>query len=268
MNMRLAIIGGGNMGGAILLALLKSAAVPPEDILLIESDGEKRQKLGNATGCNTQVEIDEAVRSYDVVLLAVKPQSSSAVMELLAQWLLPEHVVVSVMAGISLQTMRRALGQTKLVRVMPNIPTLIAEGMSVFFALDEVGNEGREWVKILFNSCGSCLEAKNEDAIDAATAISGSGPGYLFYFAEQMVSSANALGFNEEEAQALVQKTLRGATLLWESQQVAPETLRQQVSSPGGTTLAALNHFQSKNVGESIQEGMRQAYRRAKELSS
>ena len=112
------------------------------------------------------------------------------------------------------------------------------------------------------------MEAKNEDAIDAATAISGSGPGYLFYFAEQMVSSANALGFNEEEAQVLVQKTFRGATLLWETKQVAPETLRQQVSSPGGTTLAALNHFQSKNVGESIQEGMRKAYQRAKELSS
>ena len=268
MNMRLVVIGGGNMGGAILFALLKSASVPPEDILLIESDGEKRQKISNVSGCNTQAEIDEAVRSYDVVLLAVKPQSSTAVMELLAQWLLPDHVVVSVMAGISMQTMHRALGKSRLVRVMPNIPALIGEGMSVYFASDEVGNEGREWVRILFNSCGSCLEAKNEDAIDAATAISGSGPGYLFYFAEQMVSSANALGFNEEEAQALVQKTFRGATLLWESQQVAPETLRQQVSSPGGTTLAALNHFQSKNVGESIQDGMRKAYQRAKELSS
>ena len=266
--MSLVIIGGGNMGRAILLALLKSASFLPEDILLIESDGEKRQKIYNSTKCNTKDVIDEAVRSYDVVLLAVKPQSSSAVMGILAQWLLPEHLVISVMAGISLQTMRKGLGQSMLVRVMPNIPTLIGEGMSVFFASDEVGNEGREWVRILFNSCGSCLEAKNEDAIDAATAISGSGPGYLFYFAEQMVSSANALGFNEEEAQALVQKTFRGATLLWESQQVAPETLRQQVSSPGGTTLAALNHFQSKNVGESIQEGMRKAYRRAKELSS
>ena len=268
MNMRLAIIGGGNMGGAILLALLKSAAVPPEDILLIESDGEKRQKISNTSGCNSQAEIDEAVRSYDVVLLAVKPQSSTAVMELLAQWILPDHVVVSVMAGISMQTMHRALGNSRLVRVMPNIPALIGEGMSVFFASDEVGNEGREWVRILFNSCGSCLEAKNEDAIDAATAISGSGPGYLFYFAEQMVSSANALGFNEEEAQMLVQQTFRGATLLWKSQKVDPGTLMKQVSSPGGTTLAALNHFQSKKVGESIQEGMRKAYQRAKKLSS
>ena len=256
------------MGGAILLALLKSASVPPEDILLIESDEEKRQKIGNVTGCNIQAEIDEAVRRYNVVLLAVKPQSSTAVMELLVKWLLPDHVVVSVMAGISLQTMHRTLGKSKLVRVMPNIPALIGEGMSVFFASDEVGNEGRNWVRILFNSCGSCLEAKNEDAIDAATAISGSGPGYIFFFAEQMMSSANALGFNEEEAQVLVQKTFRGATLLWESQQVDPGTLRQQVSSPGGTTLAALNHFKSKSVGESIQEGIRKAYLRAKELSS
>ena len=266
--MRLVIIGGGNMGGAILLALLKLASVPPEDILLIETDGEKRQKIGNACGCNIQAEIDETVRSYDVVLLAVKPQSSTAVMELLALWLLSDHVVVSVMAGISLQTMRKALGKSMLVRVMPNISTLIGEGMNVFFASDKVGNEGLEWVKMLFNACGYCLEAKNEDAIDAATAISGSGPGYLFYFAEQMLLSANSLGFNEVEAHSLVQQTFRGATLLWESKQVSPETLRQQVSSPGGTTLAALNHFQSKNLGESIQEGIRKAYRRAKELSS
>ena len=266
--MRIVIIGGGNMGGAILRALLKSASFTPEDIMLIESDGEKRKKIANATGCSTQAVIDEAVVRYDIVLLAVKPQNSIAVMELIAQWLLPEHIVVSIMAGISLETMRRTLRQSRLVRVMPNISTLIGEGMIVFFASEEVGNEGRESVKILFNSCGSCLEVNNEDAIDAATAISGSGPGYLFFFAEQMLLSANSLGFNEEEANALVLKTFRGATLLWESQKVSPQSLRQQVSSPGGTTLAALNHFQSKNVGESIQEGMRQAYRRAKELSS
>ena len=123
--MRLVIIGGGNMGEAILHALLKSASVPAEDILLIESDGEKRKKIVNDTGCTTQSEIDEEVRNYDIILLAVKPQSATAIMELIAQWLLPEHLIVSVMAGISLETMRRALGESKLVRVMPNIPTLI-----------------------------------------------------------------------------------------------------------------------------------------------
>ena len=139
--MRIVIIGGGNMGGAILLALKKSSSVHPEDILLIESDGEKRQKIGNATGCNTQTDIDEAVRKYDMVLLAVKPQSSNAGMELISQWLLPDHIIVSVMAGISMEKMRGALGKSKLVRVMPNISTLIGEGMTVFFSSEEVGND-------------------------------------------------------------------------------------------------------------------------------
>ena len=112
------------------------------------------------------------------------------------------------------------------------------------------------------------MEAQDEDAIDAATAISGSGPAYLFYFAEQMTASAKSLGFSDEDAQVLVQKTIRGATQLWESQQVSPGILCKQVSSPGGTTLAALNHFQSKKVGESIIEGIQHAYLRAKELSS
>ena len=133
---------------------------------------------------------------------------------------------------------------------------------------DPVAKKELNWVKNIFSSCGTCLQAKDEDAIDAATAISGSGPGYLFYFAEQMTESAKSLGFTEEEAQLLVQKTILGATLLWESQQVSPETLRKQVSSPGGTTLAALNHFQSENVGESIKEGIQHAYLRSKELTS
>ena len=265
--MRLVIVGGGNMGGAILCALVKSAAVSPEDILLIEPDEEKRNNLSKLTSCTTQAEIDENLRNYDLLLIAVKPQAAIPAMELLAQWILPHQLVISVMAGISLKTMSTALGITKLVRVMPNIPTLIAEGMSIFFASDSVDKKEREWIKTLFSACGDCLEAKNEDAIDAATAISGSGPGYLFYFAEQMTSSAKALGFSETDSQILVQKTIRGATLLWESQQVSPETLRKQVSSPGGTTLAALTHFQEKNVGESIKEGIQLAYRRAKELS-
>ena len=266
--MRLVIIGGGNMGGAILHALVKAEVISPENILLIEQDEEKRVNLTKTTNCLSQSEIDETIRGYDLLILSVKPQGATPAMELLAQWILPNQLVISVMAGISLEAMHSALGKTKLVRVMPNIPTLIAEGMSIFFASSEVDKEEREWVKTLFSACGKCIEGKDEDAIDAATAISGSGPGYLFYFAEQMTASAKSLGFSATDAQILVQNTIRGATLLWESQQVSPETLRQQVSSPGGTTLAALNHFQEKKVGESIKEGIQLAYQRAKELSS
>ena len=108
----------------------------------------------------------------------------------------------------------------------------------------------------------------NEDFIDAATAISGSGPGYLFYFAEQMTASAKSLGFSENEARTLVQTTLLGSVLLWQKNKVSPESLREKVSSPGGTTLAALDHFKSKKVDQSIKDGIQKAYQRARELSS
>ena len=132
---RLIIVGGGNMGGAILLALVKAEVIPPKNILLIEPDDTKRQNLSKVTSCNYQVEINENVRSYDLIILAVKPQGASPAMELLAQWLLPQQLIISVMAGISLQKMQNALRQSKLVRVMPNIPTLIAKGMRKAYPL-------------------------------------------------------------------------------------------------------------------------------------
>jgi len=148
--MRLGIIGGGNMGGAILLALVKAEVVSPENILLIEPDKEKRDNLTKTTNCVSKADIDETIREYDLLLIAVKPQAATPAMELLAQWILPHQLVISVMAGISLETMQSTLIQTKLVRVMPNIPTLIAEGMSIFFASSEVDKVEREWVKTLF----------------------------------------------------------------------------------------------------------------------
>ena len=178
--MRLAIIGGGNMGGAIIHALVKLTEISPKDILLIEQDEKKRVNLSRASGCESQQNINEIVRTYDFLLIAVKPQSAIPVMELLAQWLIPEQVVISVMAGISLKSMTNSLRQKKIVRVMTNIPTLISEGMSIFFVSDAIEKKERYWIKKIFSACGHCIETKKEDAIDAATAISGSGPGYLY----------------------------------------------------------------------------------------
>jgi len=266
--MRLLILGGGNMGGSILNSLEKIKDISPKDILLIEKDEQKRINLSKTSGCLSQTIIDKNISGYDYILIAIKPQGANAVMELLANWLLPHQIIISVMAGISLNTMSKRLRQNKIVRVMPNIPTLISEGMSIFFPSDTVNKKERDVIKTLFSSCGSCIEAKNEDAIDAATAISGSGPGYFFYFAEKMTESAISLGFSESDANLLVQKTIRGSALLWESQGITPKILMDRVSSPGGTTLAALDHFNSKKVGKSIKDGIKKAYERAKELSS
>lgn len=266
--MRLAIIGGGNMGGAILIALTKVKKISPKNILLIENDEEKRTKLTKATGCKSKKEIDLSICKYSILLIAVKPQGAKNVMKLLKNFIIPEHLIISVMAGVSLKTLSERLKHKKLVRVMPNIPVLISEGMSVFFPSDSVDKNECEWIKIIFSSCGSCIKMNNEDFIDAATAISGSGPGYLFYFAEQMTASAKSLGFSENEARTLVQTTLLGSVLLWQKNKVSPESLREKVSSPGGTTLAALDHFKSKKVDQSIKDGIQKAYQRARELSS
>ena len=263
----LALIGGGNMGGAILRAVTSQGIVPAEQLLLVEPETEKAAALAEATGCAVQSQIDGRVSEYELLLLATKPQGAPLVLAELRSHLIPEQTVVSVMAGISLTTLRNGLGHERLVRTMPNTPAQLGEGMTAVYADPAVPEASRKQVQAVFGACGTCLEVDHEDAIDAATAVSGSGPAYVFYLAEQMMVAAQDLGFSESAAQTLVQKTLRGAILLWEQKGVSVATLRRQVTSPGGTTEAAVTHFESQAVGQHLQEGLQKAYQRAKELA-
>jgi pyrroline-5-carboxylate reductase len=263
----LALIGGGNMGGAILRAVVSQGIVPAERLLLVEPEAEKAAALSEATGCAVQSKMDGRVSEYELLLLATKPQGAPLVLAELRSHLIPEQTVVSVMAGISLTTLRNGLGHERLVRTMPNTPAQLGEGMTVVYADPAVPEASRKQVQAVFGACGTCLEVDHEDAIDAATAVSGSGPAYVFYLAEQMMVAAQDFGFSESAAQTLVQKTLRGAILLWEQKGVSAATLRRQVTSPGGTTEAAVTHFESQAVGQHLQEGLQKAYQRAKELA-
>ena len=263
----LALIGGGNMGGAILRAVVSQGIVPAERLLLVEPEAEKAAALSEATGCAVQSKMDGRISEYELLLLATKPQGAPLVLAELRSHLIPEQTVVSVMAGISLTTLRNGLGHERLVRTMPNTPAQLGEGMTVVYADPAVPEASRKQVQAVFGACGTCLEVDHEDAIDAATAVSGSGPAYVFYLAEQMMVAAQDLGFSESAAQTLVQKTLRGAILLWEQKGVSAATLRRQVTSPGGTTEAAVTHFESQAVGQHLQEGLQKAYQRAKELA-
>ena len=165
-----------------------------------------------------------------------------------------------------MKTLEQGLGLSKLVRVMSNTPALLGEGMSVFYASDTVTSEERDWVVQLFSSCGKCLEVQDENAVDAATAVSGSGPAYLFYLAEQMIEVAKTLGFSRDQAELLVKQTLQGASLLLQNEESASE-LRRRVTSPGGTTEAALKRFGEGKVEEHLREGLECAYKRARQLS-
>ncbi len=260
-----AFIGGGNMGRAIAAALIGKGVCRGKDILVVDPDGAAREHNA-AMGCFVRETVGPEIGEAAAVLLAVKPQTSAEVFETLKPMLTSEQVVVSIMAGITIGAMQAGLDHDAVVRVMPNTPSQVGLGMLVYHAAPAVTAPQLGVVEALLQASGETLAVASEDAIDAATAISGSGPAYVFYLAEHWVRAAVELGFNQEQAAQLVQQTLIGATALWKEQQADPGALRAAVTSKGGTTAAALEHMDSQGVGLHFEEAVRRAYRRAKEL--
>lgn len=265
--MNLLIMGGGNMGKAIAHSLLETQTLSAADLLICEPFPSQRESLAQALNCGIAETVGSEISSYNAVLLAVKPQQAPAVLKQIQPHIAPHQVVISIMAGISISQMVKALGHGSVVRVMPNTPAQIGQGMSVYYATPAVTSAQLEFTQAILKANGQAFAVTSEEDIDAATAISGSGPAYVFYIAEQMIASAQKLGFAPEEAKALTQQTLKGAVMLWEAQTVPVDELRRQVTSPGGTTEAALKNFEENQVGERFQKGLQAAYHRAKELA-
>jgi len=263
--MQIAFIGGGNMGRALAAAVIRQGVCKPTEVLVVEPVEVAREQV-EKLGCAVAEIPDERVGKATVVLLAVKPQQAREAMGELKPMLTINQVVVSIMAGVKLSALEEGLGHSTLVRVMPNTPAQVGLGMNVYHASPNVTARQLEAVETVLKASGEVLAVQSEDAIDAATAVSGSGPAYVFYLAEHWMAAAIKLGFTEPEAAQLVQQTLIGATALWRSANVPPTTLREQVTSKGGTTAAALDVFNGKGVGEAVEAGISRAYERAKEL--
>jgi len=253
------------MGRAMAAALIGKGVCTGGDILVVEPDADTREANANL-GCLVQEVPGPEVGEAKVVLLAVKPQTAPEVYPVLQPLLSPGQVVVSIMAGVTIGTIQSGLSHDAIVRVMPNTPSQVGLGMNVYHAAPAVEAAQLEAVEALLQSSGESLAVESEDAIDAATAVSGSGPAYVFYMAEAWTRAAIQLGFSEQEATQLVQQTLIGATALWRTLGTAPETLRAQVTSKGGTTAAALEHMEGKKIGKHFEDGVMAAYKRAKEL--
>lgn len=263
--MDFAFVGGGNMGRALAAALIRQGVSKPANVLVIDPD-ETARELSGRLGCAVAEAPDARVADAPVVLLAVKPQQAPAAMAAVKPRLSDGQVVVSIMAGVTMKALQDGLEHSAVVRVMPNTPAQVGLGMNVYHAAPAVTARQLEAVESLLSASGEVLAVKSEDAIDAATAVSGSGPAYVFYVAEHWMQAARKLGFTEEEAAQLVQQTLVGATALWKNQNVPPATLREQVTSKGGTTAAALEVFRSRGLGEALEAGVARAYERAREL--
>jgi pyrroline-5-carboxylate reductase len=263
--MKICFIGGGNMGSALIGGLLAKGQ-DARAINVVEPQAPVRERLEQRFGVNTFATCEAAAAEVDVIVLAVKPQYLCDAATLLAP-LLTSQLVISIAAGIRIADLSRWLGDyRRLVRSMPNLPALIGEGISGLFALPEVTDSEKQRAESILATAGVTLWVADDALIDAITAVSGSGPAYVFYFMEALQQSAEKLGFNAEQAKQLTLATFRGASLLAAQSEDSPATLRAKVTSKAGTTEAALAKMESGNVKDAIMRAVDAAAARGREL--
>ena len=261
---RVAFIGGGNMASALIGGLLK-AGHAPADITVVEPFEAQRQKLAAQFGVAPLAAADASLAQAALVVWAVKPQ-------LFAEAAAPcaAHVAgalqLSVMAGVRSASVVAATGSARVVRAMPNTPALIGRGIAALFARAGVEAAERAAVEALFAPTGASLWVEREADLDAVTALSGSGPAYVFLFIEAMVQAGVEMGLEPAQARRLAEHTFAGAAALSMQSADAPEVLRQRVTSPGGTTQAALDSLQADGVKAAFVRALHAARRRAEEL--
>lgn len=265
--MKIAIVGCGNMGMAFARSFIQYDLVKKENLLLIEKSKERCDVLQAAREGVVVSTINERIGTADLVILSVKPQDFSLVATELAPHLLPEQVVLSIMAGIPMERIQRELNHGLVVRAMPNTPAMIGMGITGYTAAEGISFAKLLKVENLINATGRAVYLENEDMIDAVTAVSGSGPAYFYYVVKQMVEAAKQMGFDEGMAQLLVKQTMLGSYHLIHNAEKSLDELIQAVASKGGTTEAALSTFEKSGVAAGIKAGMLAAENRAKELS-
>jgi len=264
--MKIAFIGGGNMAGAMLSGIIDNGVSAPPDISVSDIDDTRRHHLEQTYGVTVTGDNCLAAGGGEVVVLAIKPQNSAEVMAGLSGRLQSNQLVLSIMAGITIDTLRRGLNHDCLVRVMPNTPARIGESMSVWTATPNVTGQQREWAGSILGAMGKEIYVDDEDFIDMATAVSGSGPAYFFLFVEALVEAAIHVGLPRDTAQQLVLQTMLGSGHLMQKSDQGPAELRSMVTSPGGTTARALDVFEQANLRDLVRRAVSAAYARAKEL--
>ena len=260
----LAFIGGGNMAAAIIGGLI-AAGRPAQSILVIDPGEAQRAKLAAEHGVRTQAAADAALSQAAVVVWAVKPQLFGEAAAPCAAHV-KGALQFSVMAGIRSAALVRATGSERVVRSMPNTPALIGQGIAGLFARDAVSAAERATAEALLAPTGRTLWVSREEDLDAVTALSGSGPAYVFYFVEAMMQAAQEMGLTAEQGKQLALATFAGATALAQRSTEPPEVLRERVTSKGGTTHAALSSMEASGMKAAFVKALKAAQQRAKEL--
>src|SRR5699024_1853596 len=267
-NKKISFIGGGNMAQALISGLI-SCGVKPSLITVADPSSDAREQLA-AKGLNTvdpTADAKAAVIGADIVVLAVKPQVMKAVVSGFAD-VLDTQLVISVAAGLSTALLSNMLGgYSNIVRAMPNTPAMIQMGATGLYGTDNISAEQKQLATAVMEASGLVMWVDNEEHMHAVTAVSGSAPAYMFYFIEAMVDGGVALGLDKEQASALAMQTMLGAAKMALRSEDAPSELRRKVTSPNGTTQAAIESMQANDISRQIVEAMQACADRSQALS-
>lgn len=266
MESTITFIGAGNMAQALIGGLLEGGHAR-DRIRAADPDPTTRERVAARWSIETTADNAAAVRGADAVVLAVKPQVIDAVLEPLGEALADDALVISVAAGIPVARIQRVLGRPHpVVRSMPNTPALLGQGATGVFAASTCSDAQRAMARALFEAVGSVVEVDDEALMDVVTAISGSGPAYFFALAEALARAGEAAGLPADAARRLADRTAAGAGAMLASGTDDAATLRERVTSPGGTTAAALESFAEGGLTELVDRAVRAAIRRGREL--
>lgn len=263
---RIAFIGCGVMGEAIMSSLLRGEQVSADQLIGSEPVESRRRDLANKLGVRIVDDNREVIRGADIVLLTIKPQSLNDVMRDLAGRFDERQLVISIVPGATIEQLTSGLRHQRVVRSMPNTPAQIGYGATVWFAGPAVDDEGEELVSAILSTLGTTVRVSSEDAVDMSTALSGTGPAYIFLVMEALIDAGVHMGFPRTTAEELVHQTMLGSVLFARESGKHPAELRNMVTTPGGTTAAAIYEMEKGGLRTVIARSVWAAYKRAQQL--
>ncbi|MBZ9650796.1 pyrroline-5-carboxylate reductase [Psychroflexus montanilacus] len=264
--MKVLVIGAGNMGLTYSEGMAKSPLLNRKNLMIHDVSSDLLKKLSEVSYYDTFYNLEDCLTDADVVFLAVKPYHSEELFERMKPMLNDQQIIVSLMAGVTIENIQNGLNVKKVVRTMPNLPAKVGKGVTSYTESKEVSRVELLMIRNLLDTTGQSIRVKDEDFINKSTGISGSGPAYIFYFMASMLEAAKKMGFSDNDSKILVSNTFEGAVHLFNESDLTPEKWMDRVASKGGTTRAALDSMDDNNVKQLIQDAAYAAFNRAVEL--
>jgi len=264
--MKVLVIGAGNMGLTYAEGMAKSPFLRKHKLKIYDTDPKKIESLKSYSNFRIFDNLNDCLPTADLVFIAVKPYHSDQLFKDMKSMINNNQLIVSLMAGVTIDSIVETLGVPKVIRTMPNLPAKVGKGVTSYTESKAVSKVELILVRNLLDTTGTSIHVDNEMFIDASTGISGSGPAYVFYFMQSMLEAALKMGFSDYDSKVLVSNTFEGAIELFNQSNLSPESWIDRVASKGGTTQAAIDSMEDNNVKQLIQDAAYAAFNRAIEL--